>query len=351
MNRRTFLGASAGALGLLALAPAARRAWAQPAPAPQSPAFDVVDRDWFDAARARPVPVRLYLPSWASVERPVPLVVFSHGLGGSRFGYRYLGQHWAGEGFASLHVQHVGSDNSLWSADGRLALLMRMHRAAQEAEVVARVRDLRFALDQLLDGDLGRQVDGRHVVAAGHSYGANTTLLVAGARVDRPGLALGLRDSRVRGAIVISAPPFHGEALPERILGAIDVPTLHITGTEDVIRIPGYYSDASDRVALFEGVGHARKTLAVFAGGVHSMFTDRTSPGGMQLNSQVKAATQDLTTAFLRSVVKGDDERLQAWPGRHAAILSRFVGPDRSGQAASVNAQPPSSSASISGPL
>jgi len=321
MNRRTFLTASATTLGLLALGPMARPARAQPS------AFSMIDRDWTDPRRARRVPVRLYLPSWASVDRPAPLVVFSHGLGGSRFGYSYLGGHWAGQGFASLHLQHVGSDNSLWNADGRLALLMRMHEAAQEAEVIARVLDLRFALDQLLGEDVGRQIDGGLVIAAGHSYGANTTLLAAGARVERSGSPLDLREPRLRAAIIISAPPFHGESSPQRILSAVGVPTLHITGTEDVIRIPGYYSDASDRVAVFNGVGHARKTLAVFTGGSHSMFTDRTAAGGMQLNARVKSATQELTTAFLRSVVTGDDSGLQAWPQRHGAILSRFVGP------------------------
>ena len=321
INRRSFLTTTATTLGLLAAIPLARLAHAQPS------SVTVIDRDWVDTRRGRQVPVRLYMPSSATPERPVPLVVFSHGLGGSRFGYRYLGGHWAGEGFASLHVQHVGSDNSLWSADGRIALLMRMHAAAQEAEAIARVRDLRSAIDQLLGSDVGRQINGEQIIAAGHSYGANTTLLAAGARVDRPGLPLDLQEPRVRAGIVIFAPPFYGESSPQQILAAVGVPSLHITGTEDVIRIPGYYSDASDRVAVFNGVGHVRKTLAVFTGGSHSMFTDRTSVGGMQLNAQVKSATQELTTAFLRSVVPGDDSSLQAWPQRHGAILSRFVGP------------------------
>jgi hypothetical protein len=42
---------------------------------------------------------------------------------------------------------------------------------------------------------------------------------------------------------------------------------------------------------------------------------------------QVKAATRELTTAFLRSVHDGDDRDLRAWPARHAAIVSRFVAP------------------------
>jgi Platelet-activating factor acetylhydrolase, isoform II len=45
------------------------------------------------------------------------LIAFSHGIGGSRRDYSYLGRHWASKGYASLHVQHVGSDNALWSGN------------------------------------------------------------------------------------------------------------------------------------------------------------------------------------------------------------------------------------------
>jgi acyl-CoA thioesterase FadM len=78
---------------------------------------------------------------------------------------------------------------------------------------------------------------------------------------------------------------------------------------------------------VFEAIGSRRKLLAIFEGGSHSMFTDRAGTGGPQLNVQVKAATRELTTAFLRSVHDGDDRELKAWPARHAAIVSRFVGP------------------------
>jgi hypothetical protein len=57
------------------------------------------------------------------------------------------------------------------------------------------------------------------------------------------------------------------------------------------------------------------------------MFTDRTAAGGVELNARVKAATRELTTAFLRSLPDGDDAALRDWPRRHASILSRFVAP------------------------
>ena len=331
LRRRSLLVAAVAAPALVGIALGLRSARAQTAlPTPSLVAgldgeVRTFELDWADAARQRPVPVRLYLPATASAARPAPLVVFSHGIGGSRRSYSYLGSHFAAEGFASLHLQHVGSDRSLWTAGNPLALVGRLQDAAQEAEAIARVHDLRFALSQVLGGEFGARLDGQRVVAAGHSYGANTTLLASGAQVVRGGRPLDLRDPRIRAAIVISAPPFYGESALAPILGPVRVPSLHVSATEDVIRIPGYYSGPEDRVAVFDAIGSPRKTLALFTGGSHSMFTDRAGTGGLVLNGQVKIATKELGTAFLRQVLEGDDTALRTWPQRHAAIVARFV--------------------------
>ena len=272
------------------------------------------------------MPARLYLPKAATAEQPVPLIIFSHGLGGSRNGYTYLGTHWASQGFASLHLQHVGSDRSLWSSGSPFALASRLQDAANDAEAIDRVHDLRFALDRVLSSELGSRLDGRRIVAAGHSYGANTSLIAAGATVSRNGGTIALREPRLSAAILISAPPFYGETSMRQILAPVQIPSLHITATEDIIRVPGYYSGAEDRLAVFEAVGGSRKMLAVFTGGSHSMFTDRTSPGGDLLNAQVKTATRELTSAFLNRVLGGDDSGLRDWPQRYATIVSRFIG-------------------------
>lgn len=279
--------------------------------------------------------MRLYLPrveragAWLNesanewAKERAPLVVFSHGIGGSRRGYSYLGQHFASHGVASLHLQHVGSDRQLWGGN-IFSLVGRLQGAAQVSEVVARAQDFRFALDTLLASEWAKRVDPERIVAAGHSYGANTTLLVAGARVQREGRAVPLQDERVRAAIVISAPPFYGQSDVRKILSGVTIPSLHVTATEDVITIPGYFSGAQDRVAVFEATASARKWLAVFEGGSHSMFTDRVGTGGVTLNPQVKAATQALTLAFMGAVLGGDASSLLEWPQRHVGILARF---------------------------
>lgn len=260
----------------------------------------------------------------------VPLVVFSHGIGGSRQGYSYLGRHWSSHGVASLHVQHVGSDSALWRGNP-FGVVGRLQAAAQEEEAIARAADLRFALDRLLADEARPQapaVDRQRVIAAGHSYGANTTLLTVGAQVVRDGRTIDCLDDCFSAAIVLSAPPFYGEPDLAAVLRAVSVPSLHVTSTGDVIGIPGYRSGVEDRLALFEAIADPHKLLAVFDGGSHSMFTDRSFTGGPSLNAKVKAATADLTLAFLDLVFERDGAALAQWQADWHTILVRAPQPD-----------------------
>jgi hypothetical protein len=88
---------------------------------------------------------------------------------------------------------------------------------------------------------------------------------------------------------------------------------LHITGTDDVIRVPGYGSDVADRIGVFRDMPAALrpelKILAIFEGGEHNAFTDRVRS---ERALAIKAATRDLCVAFLRSVFKGDSAAMQS---------------------------------------
>ena len=72
---------------------------------------EVARFEWTDAARHRSVPVKIYYPKSAG---RCPVIIMSHGLGGTRDGYEYLGRHWASHGYVSVHPQHVGSDDAVW---------------------------------------------------------------------------------------------------------------------------------------------------------------------------------------------------------------------------------------------
>ena len=290
-------------------------------------AFRAVDMLWTDADRRRDIPVRLYWPAGASAATPVPLVVFSHGLGGSRAGYSYLGRYWASQGFASLHVQHAGSDRAVWTGNV-FKLFGNLQTAASEANALERAKDVSFAITAILDSkDYGAQINASAIAVAGHSYGANTAMLIGGATVERDGKPLTLRDDRVKALILISAPPFTGEGDMGKILASINVPTLHVTGTEDVIRVPGYYSDVSDRVAVYDAVVAPSKLLTVFKGATHSIFTDRSSPAGLELNSAIKKATRELSGLFLKTVLAGaSGKAVDEWVLSQRALLDRSAG-------------------------
>src|SRR5690349_16713527 len=58
---------------------------------------ETVKYDWKDEKRDRQVPVKIYFPK--NGMGPFPIIIFSHGLGGSRDGYEYLGRHWASHGY------------------------------------------------------------------------------------------------------------------------------------------------------------------------------------------------------------------------------------------------------------
>lgn len=288
-----------------------------------APDVAALDLEWHDPSRDRTVPVRLYLPDAAPGER-VPLVVFSHGLGGSRAGYAHLGRHWASEGFASLHVQHPGSDRALWRGDGPFALLRNVQAAASTGHAIDRARDLSFALDALLaDPGLGARIDPARIAAAGHSYGANTALLVAGARFDGvPGVPSTLRDPRVGAAVLMSVPPFPDGFDTASVLAGVGVPTLHLTTVDDVIRVPGHGSTPSDRIALYETMRGGPKWLAVFGHGRHGVFTDR---GADAPGHAVKRATRELSTAFLRTVMLDRPQALDDALRTHASLIAQHA--------------------------
>lgn len=325
LRRRLALGIATGlSLTLLGLQ---RLAHARGSPHSITPGT-ILDINWVDDLRSRSVPARLYLPAQdPSNIIPSPLVVFSHGLGGTRRGYTYLGHHFANNGVASLHLQHVGSDRGVWSGN-IFSFVDRLSTALRAGEAVARVQDLSFALDRLFESDLAIYVDKGRLIAAGHSYGANTALLAAGAQVLQEGQFVNFRDKRIEAAIAISAPHFYGEQDTLRSLRSVLIPSLHITATEDTIRMPGYYSNIKDRLAVYEATGSNMKWLAVFEGGSHSMFTDRSRTGGIDLNPKVKAATAELSTAFIEAVFGSgvNDSNTKAWSERHSNILYRFKG-------------------------
>ena len=56
-----------------------------------------------DESRQREIPIRVYLPDG---KEPAPIILISHGLGGSRRAYGYAAKHWAARGYAVVAIDN-----------------------------------------------------------------------------------------------------------------------------------------------------------------------------------------------------------------------------------------------------
>jgi predicted dienelactone hydrolase len=286
---------------------------------------ETLDLDWKDSKRDRDVPVRLYFPKTGA--GPFPVIVFSHGLGGSRSGYAYLGRHWASHGYVCVHMQHKGSDESVWK--GSKQPLVDMRKAARDpSNILHRPLDVRFTIDQLTklhkEGRLKGRLDLDKVGMAGHSFGAYTTLAAAGQVFATPLGAKSLAEPRIKAAIAMSpnAPPARSDL--KKAFGSIKVPMYHLTGTrDDGVGITD--AKASDRRVPYDNIKNAPQYLLVLKDGDHMVFAaTRRLPGAGKKDARFHELIRMSTTAFWDAHLKGDKKAL-AWL---RADFARILGSD-----------------------
>ncbi|HVN43131.1 MAG TPA: hypothetical protein VMT50_10135 [Steroidobacteraceae bacterium] len=296
----------------LLLAPAIEAAAYDPTARAAGAASRIVDLEVHDASRARDIPVRVYLPVPAATA-PVPVVLFSHGLGGSREGSAFLGEHWAARGYVAVFLQHPGSDSAVWRGVPAAERMQALRRAANLHNFLLRNGDVKAVLDQLQrwEAEPGHPLAGRmdlqRIGMSGHSFGAITTQAVSGQHF--PLVGPRYTDPRIRAAIVFSpSSPRIGSATAA--FGEVSIPWLLMTGTRDVAPIG---ADLASRLAVFPALSPGRKYELVLDGAQHSVFTDRALPGEQGArNPHHHRSILALGTAFWDAYLK-DDPAARAW--------------------------------------
>lgn len=287
---------------------------------------DSFKNTWIDPERSRQIPFKAYYP--AEGQGPFPVILFSHGLGGSCEGYEYLGNTWAGSGYAVIHLQHPGSDAEIWKDAPPGEAMTAMRRAASKpGNTRDRILDIKFAIDQLRalahePGPMQGRVDLSRIGVAGHSYGALTSLAIAGQTLVTPaGARASAPDPRVRAIIAISAPPPRDRSQWPTAYASVRIPCLHITGKRDVSPIG--QSLPEDRRAAFDNSPNADALLIDFNEADHMIFA------GLKRNAARAASDQDIlrltelaSTAYWDTFLK-DNSETQNWlfNGGLAALL------------------------------
>ncbi len=313
MTRQLFSLAVVAVLVLWLLPPGARAAASSPAASNAEPdAKSRVERlDWVDPRRQRTVPVLIRFPA-KEHDSPVPVVLVSHGLGGTRDGLSYVGEHWAANGYLVVHLQHHGSDSSVWEGVPRRERMRAMQQATRRpGAALDRAHDVRFVIDKLmaeraLQSDLGRLVDPERIGIAGHSYGAWTVLASTGLSMGgRNGMKVA--DARLKVGIPMSS-PFNARNDASNY-AAITVPTLHITGTRDtggelnpgltpeMRTMPYQLSPAgAQHLVVLEDADHM-----VFAGREAGMMGERNQPRDARHHAVIRRITLDFLDAYLKA--------------------------------------------------
>jgi predicted dienelactone hydrolase len=278
---------------------------ALPAGEPAAP----LDLDVRDHDRGRTMPIRLFLPLDAIPAAPCPVVLFSHGLGGSREGCGYLGGHWSRRGYTAVFLQHPGSDNAVWKEAPAKRRLAAMRDAASLENFRLRVQDVSAVLNALdeWNREPGHPLVGRldldRVGMTGHSFGAQTAQAVSGQSF--PVVGRRFTDPRIKAAVIMSPGTPHGRLDPGDAFADVAIPWLLMTGTKDTAAIGGQTIES--RLAVFPALPEGRAYEVVFHDAEHAAFTDRALPGDRESrNPNHHRAILAVSTAFWDAFLKND---------------------------------------------
>jgi len=270
-----------------------------------------IDMTVHDADRNRDIPIRVYMPQ---EEKAATVMLFSHGLGGSRKGSAYLGKHWAARGYVAVFLQHPGSDAAVWQNTTRGKRFAELKKAANFKNYKLRVQDIPAVLDQLeewndsSDHELAGRMDLSRVGMSGHSFGAVTTQAVSGQI--SPKFIGTFTEPRIKAAIPMSqSVPRFGNA--NNAFGKVQIPWLLMTGTKDTSMIG--HADVANRLKVYPALPPGGKYELVLYNAEHSAFTERPLPGDQEKrNPNHHRVILALSTAFWDAYLR-DNEAAKAW--------------------------------------
>jgi pimeloyl-ACP methyl ester carboxylesterase len=266
---------------------------------------------------------------WPENDPPKGFIVFCHGLSASGRDYAELSSHWAANGYLVLHPTfpdwigavaaaepELGLDPqgelAGWATDPKVRPRMYeiLHTPFYWMERVRIVRQVMDGLEAVFAATCGTPPGPISGAIAGHSFGAYTSQLFAGARIDLPGEGRrNFKDGRFAAAILLSAQGRDQQGLREGSWDDITGPVMNITGTLDG---GAKGQDWHWKVEPYEFAPPGDKYLALLTDADHYL-------GGIARPEQApvaayKDAVFQLTLAFLNAHV-ANDSAAKSWLG------------------------------------
>lgn len=258
---------------------------------------------------------------WPGNTAPKGFVVFCHGLSASGRDYAELSSHWAANGYLVINPTFpdwIGAvaaaepnlgldpqgDLSGWAANPKVRQRMYgiLHTPFYWMERVRIVRQVIDGLESVFAATCGTPPRPILGAIAGHSFGAYTSQLFAGAEIDVPGEGhRSFKDSRFTAAILLSAQGRAQQGLRQGSWDHITGPMMNITGTLDG---GAKGQDWHWKIEPYEFAPPGDKYLAVLTDADHYL-------GGIARPEQAPVAAHkdtvfQLTLAFLNAYLTSD---------------------------------------------
>lgn len=275
--------------------------------------------EFIDSNRSdREIPYKIYHPVDHGLEK-MPVIIWSHGFGGNRDGASFISRFLAAQGYTIIHITHRGTDSSLWEGQDAHPWDVLRKATISRQTTLDRMYDVPFVLDQLTDWvrdnpDVGQYMDMNHIGMSGHSFGAMTTQVMAGMKFpDINGDLTLMRDKRLSCGILYSPVPIAHitDAPPEDVYNTIDIPLLHMTGTDDQSPLESFGYE--HRLIIREHANHAEQYLQVLDDGDHMVYNGtRGKLANNPKREEHEALILDGAYAFWEAYLK-DNAQAKAW--------------------------------------
>ncbi len=290
----------------------ASKAYDQPGPY----TVQAAEGAWKDDRRTRLIPFLIRYPKDAPGRLPV--VIFSHDLGGSKESAAYYADHLVSHGYVVVNVQHPGSDLAIWGGQRpdleNPKVSAEIRKAMSPQSALDRFQDIYLAVFALhsLDrqpGALKGRIDLARIGMSGHSYGALTTQAMAGQAFAR-GRKMGHPEFK---AFLAMSPAGAADGHNADAFGDITRPFLFLTGSDDRLTVNGKVLDPSERQKPYLAMKRAPSALVVLKGADHLVFSGRqelgfSKPRDDRFRQLIKAASLAFWDSELR-----DDAEARAW--------------------------------------
>jgi len=266
--------------------------------------------EWVDDTRNnRPIKYKIYYPDVQTGE-PLPVILWSHGLGGTQDGAGFIGRFLASHGYIHVHIGHEGTNDSLWRGKpGHPWDNIRKAHIPWET-ILDRYRDIPFVLKMLEGVSLPIGFDLDVMGMSGHSMGALTTQIMAGQLTGKDA-PISLKEERFRAALAYSPVPNvrlrPEQATVDDIYGDITIPMLHLTGSEDHSPIDGPIQHLRDEMFDIAGGSKVMQKQVILDRADHMVFNGSRGQlpdyEGMDLH---KEQIKIIALAWWDTMLKGD---------------------------------------------